>query len=324
MDKNQYVDPFFFTWYRTDKGYIWDEEAKATPLSPDKSEEGPFLRENEETTCYFRYKPFKDEPTLFLKFAGTAADPEALLCFANQHGMLSPGISIVSKRVKKARAAVGIGNLPGLLGEPLSFWDRKLRDMKRLVMLWQWLELEDIEHLSLVIKWQADGAGVSYVLGDEETLRFVGEMGCYNKTMEPLPQGVEPGLIANKYYYPELLERFSTFDVILPARYLLLHKINQELKEHPTKAKVLMNDENEPGFYFVPESLLAAMWFQFLQAITGAKRFKRCMICGRWADVTEKRKVWSRHHECANQERVRRSRAKAKNLATIWPQERPD
>jgi hypothetical protein len=205
---------------------------------------------------------------------------------------------------------LGIGGLPVLRGESLSFWERNLREMKGLVMLWQWIEQKDTEHLNLVIRWQSNGEGVSYVLGDEKTLKLLREKVCYNNMMEPLPQGAESGFIANTYYYPELLERFSPFEVIHPARYLLIQKINQELSVNPTRAKVLMNDENKPWFYFVPESLLAAMWFQFLQAVIGARQFKRCAVCGLWADVTEKRNDWSMHRECANRERVRRSRSK--------------
>ena len=58
----------------------------------------------------------------------------------------------------------------------------------------------------------------------------------------------------------------------------------------------------------VPENLLAAMWYQFLQTITGEKKFKRCAVCNNWEDVTYKKATWKQHPECGNRKRVNRYR----------------
>lgn len=67
----------------------------------------------------------------------------------------------------------------------------------------------------------------------------------------------------------------------------------------------------EDAFYIYDDG-----WRKHADVIThwmplpGPPVFKRCAICGEWADVTNRRTNWNKHDECANRERVARFREK--------------
>jgi hypothetical protein len=52
------------------------------------------------------------------------------------------------------------------------------------------------------------------------------------------------------------------------------------------------------------------MWYLFYLACAGEIELRRCAVCGRWEDMEGHRETWSRHANCANYERVKRSRLK--------------
>lgn len=50
--------------------------------------------------------------------------------------------------------------------------------------------------------------------------------------------------------------------------------INTKLKNHPLHLRLLLDENNYPKQFVIPESLLGAMWYQFFQSITGEKNIK--------------------------------------------------
>ena len=166
----------------------------------------------------------------------------------------------------------------------------------------EWLREENVACLSQVIKWRGDS--VFYVLGDPQNVQG-GES-----------HNAESGLLAAPRFRGEMLARFRPGDCLLPARYLLQRKINEKLKTYSTQPRLLMNEQNQLEAYLYPGSLLAALWFQFYQVVVGEKKLKRCVVCGKWQDLTDRtekqRERWTRHAKCANMLRQRKWRERRK------------
>jgi hypothetical protein len=345
------IEQSFFVWYRADRGYYWDEQARPgglfaetrdhKPFFPEEDlspefrkklescptgPQPPFLIETPETTGFIGSRLPEEKPTLFLEFADTPPTREGILDFANAYGpltygeteVLTPRYSYPKGQEEKKPWKHGVpgsydqgdGQIyGGVFSDSLGFWLNEIRDMRWTVQVWEWLVNQDTVALERVIHW--DKEGVRYVLTDWEALSgsTADIMGQIKAARAPCAWGV----LASKDHHGEILARFRQGDVLLPAQYLIQSRINKKLQKLVVRPRLLMNDHNQLEPYLCPENLLAAMWFQFFRAATGEKQFRRCSICGLWADVTEKTKKWSKHPECANRERVRRSRAKAQN-----------
>ena len=61
------------------------------------------------------------------------------------------------------------------------------------------------------------------------------------------------------------------------------------------------------------------MWYELLQIITGERKIKQCPICLQWSDVTKVKGSWAKHRDCANWDRVTKSR-KLKNIKILFTQ----
>ena len=88
--------------------------------------------------------------------------------------------------------------------------------------------------------------------------------------------------------------------------------INKQLDKFPVNPTILLDKNDTPKQFFVPTSLLAYMWFQFFQVVGGERKIKQCAICGKWADVTERRATWKHHNSCGINARTKRSRENKK------------
>ncbi|WP_338826277.1 hypothetical protein MTBGP_09810 [Moorella thermoacetica] len=379
--KYEYLDiqQTFFVWYRSDKGYYWDEEAKpggqfditldGTKLMLTDERErqirlekkhvygpfSPFLLEVPETTGYYPLNVLEEEPTLFLKFAEVTPTRKGILEFANNYGMLTYGETQVltpkyriesgQKGSLRTRGAFGItkvieegltaDNYAIVFGESLRFWQNEIRDMAWAVLVWEALKDKNTDILKRIIYWKGEEA-VGYVLVNinkeallqfynaEEVLRAT-RPDNWNNFKAYLPEEVtlstSSGWLATKWTSRrELFSRFKPGDLLLPAQYLLQSSINKKLKKYITKPRLLLDDKNNLQPYLMPENLLSAMWYQFYLTVIGEKKYKRCSICGLWADVTDKRSNWSKHPECANRARVKkcRERQKSEVLTNGW------
>jgi hypothetical protein len=56
----------------------------------------------------------------------------------------------------------------------------------------------------------------------------------------------------------------------------------------------------------VPDTLLATMWFQLYQILSGHKKLKRCLVCQQLMDVTDCRRSKRKHDHCSKRERMRK------------------
>lgn len=61
-----------------------------------------------------------------------------------------------------------------------------------------------------------------------------------------------------------------------------------------------------------PNSLLAAMWYQLSEEISGNRKYKQCEFCHKWQDVTDNNENWRYHADCAAKKRINHYRSKKK------------
>ena len=83
------------------------------------------------------------------------------------------------------------------------------------------------------------------------------------------------------------MNRFAPKDVVLPARYALQKEINRRLRELQTLTvpQLAWTPDNHQRVIFRPSNLLAALWLQFAQAVTGEFQLKTCEGCGKYFQV---------------------------------------
>ena len=309
QDPGQYIDLGFFVWPISKEGYYIAQEAKTDVFykmrimvnsqGKDLGEEkGPFVIEKAETTEYLISKPLEESPSLFLDFAELDGLEENMLRFANQYGLLFREITLESAPQTKS-----------VFGDRLSLWQREHRELKNAVELWKWIKKKNTEKLNLVITWHDNNKTIKYVFGSEDKIKAYRKEGITKDGLF----GLELGILASAEE-PELnthlLSRIVPGDVIIPAQIVLQRIMNKKLQQYPVWPKLLLDKDKNLRQYLYPENLLSAMWFQFFQAVSGEKKYKKCEVCNKWEDVTDKRSSWAMHPNCAARERMRRRREK--------------
>jgi hypothetical protein len=81
------------------------------------------------------------------------------------------------------------------------------------------------------------------------------------------------------------LSRFDPADVLLPARCALQLEINKRIAETLTVPRLSWTPDYHQRIIFQSSNLLAAVWMQFAQAVTGEFQLKRCEGCGTYFQV---------------------------------------
>lgn len=293
-DKYLDIEQSLFVWHVADSGYEITEAAQ--PIFAEKHLEkfkGPYLVEKREASGYYTIKPLEDEPTLFLKFAETPPTNEGILAFASKYGFLGEHQDIF---------------------ETKDFWLHSIRKMRNLTTIWQAVETKDSEALKRFFLWTEDLKRVRYCIHEtEHDAREVLENALSLMLDKEEPIEIERGVIADSERFdPLIFKRFKPGDLVLPAKCFLQQNINKGLEKYPLLPILLLNEKNELIPYLYPSSLLSAMYLQFFRAVAGERKYKRCAICGRWEDATDKKATWNKHRTCANREYVRKHREKHK------------
>lgn len=318
QEVGQYLELGFFTWPRANAGYYIDnnaEQFRESFTNEGDGTPGPFILETPESTGYIMTRPLDDNPTLFLDFAGIDGSRESMISFANQHGLLTKEIMLdnIPHDTKTVEGYTVKSKF--ILGDTIDLWQREHFAMKHIVQLWEWLRNRDLEKLNLSIHWYDANRAIRYTLGAEDDLRAYkkdgGIMGADQVWRRPdnnEPLNLIIRELASETYPPGLLSRFMIGSVEIPAQAVIQKVINEKLRKYPTSPMLLMNKDNHLKQYFVPQNLLSAMWFQFFQTVSGERKYKRCEVCNKWDDVTNKRASWSKHPECAARVRTAKYR----------------
>ncbi len=309
----------FFLWGKPNRGYRWAERKEIEQglnVESLNTVEGPFMVEDRSSLNYVLYHPLEEEPTLFLKFAACGSELQAVLDFANRYGCLREtstdsqfrmvrhffmaDFSLVRKRFP-LRYEYEL--------DSLDFWRNEIKDMKKTVQIWEWLNDRNESQLEQLIKWKETDSDFiqPFIEWDSEFIASSNNHGGSDSTFaEAFTQGDTYSL-----YSP--LGDYSCFvpgDVFLPARYLIQNRINEKLIRFPSYIQLASDDEGNIINCVQPRNLLAAMWLQFFAVISGTKKVKKCSVCGDWEDVSNNRSTWTKHPECAAREKTARYRQK--------------
>lgn len=305
-----------FEWLVPDKGFKVFDVDYADYMVVDSAEDPkqyttPYLVTNPDTLSMIKTYPLDDEPTLFLDFYELPLDDQAMVEFANKHGMLTRGRSIwlpgpeVDRNTSKAEKLIPHFDFEGelvieapahelLSGESFP-WSNYLKRFKATFRLWELYNAATqgneeekaaaIKVLKKGVKWR-----------DNESFEsFYEEHQAVYRSEKSVRKG----------------------DVILPAMLIVRDRIHSALKGSlDIQLEVIQKDEGIGlNTYFMPKDLLTAIWVQFFNYVAGKTRFKKCILCQKWEDMNKRNKNWTMHESCASKARVYRSRARKKGEA---------
>lgn len=216
------------------------------------------------------------EPDLYLTFAAIST-PQDALAFARQHGLLG--------EFERGRFAT-LGVI-----EPAGIWLTHAALVARVVQVWERLQLPPAARrasLRECIHWQA----ADYVVA-----RFQG-----NITIPIAWQGENA----------RWLKRWKPGDLEGPARLFIADEVTRRLYRRAT-VQILPRDFGDTlQQVLTPADLLAGIWTQVAQLVTGVRQARRCEACGQLFDVTGSRSHKRIHDSCSLRLRMARYRAKKK------------
>ena len=243
------TDPFIFRWAVNGAGYRWVKGlAGDTHLVPRDQIGLPS-------------RVYEPSAGLFLEFAALKPTQEAIVEFAWKYGSLFDSYSSEDWAARENHTLTA--------GPSLSTWKSEIGDMQALIKLWQTIEdcripklrKERLAELRETVIWT--DKGVRYEI----------------KTSK---RGMHAVWLPDAW-----LARVPPNDVLLPARYALQSEINLRISDPDslTIPRLAWTPDNHQRIIFTPTNLLAAMWLQFAQAVTGEFQLKRCEGCGNYFQV---------------------------------------
>lgn len=205
-----------------------------------------------------RYQPLAERPGLFRIFADLDPTPDTILGFANAYGHLTRDHATAREESDNASAQVRIelsqGDEPLVAeGEPLSFWLGEMDVMRHAVAIWDAVRERNAEALAECVRWRDDGVYCE----------------CAGARAEPI------STYAN---HPESLRWFRRGDLVEPAILWLAGRLNARL-ERRTLALFQWSPER-PGelhLFYIPGSLIEAMWLQFAFAVDQNRDYRKCL-----------------------------------------------
>ena len=242
------TDPFIFRWKLNEAGYQWAEGIDRKPRLIPRLEPGKGS------------KPIELQKTVFAEFALMEPTEESIQKFADTYGTLFGSYDVKDSVLGEGGIASG--------GTSLDKWRSAIGDMRVLFDLWEDIENSRIAELKKVIRWRKtpDGdSSVSYLL--RSPTRRVNQM-----------------LAHSKFSKATLIRFTDDRGVLLAARCALREEVNQRLAEHPTVPSLVWTPDYDERIVFKPPHLLAGLWLQFAQAITGEFGIKRC-LCGKFLQI---------------------------------------
>ncbi len=217
---------------------------------------------------------------LFRRFAMLEASPKAIADFASEYGNLFDSATIEQlARREDGTYARGVSFLT---------WTQNIADLRAVAALWEHVQTRNLPKLRKVVHW---------------TERSVGY-----RLVTPLR---ESDTLLAHHDLPRMgFGRIERGDVVLPGQIALQLEVNKRLADHPPVASLAWTPDSEQRLLIRPPHLLAAIWLQFAQTITGVLELVTCEGCGthfqrgpgaRRADATT----------CSDSCRQRKKRARA-------------
>jgi hypothetical protein len=236
-------DPFGFYCYVEEEGYEWTK-ARADS-EPRLIGRGDFQS---------RTIVGKLPRGVFLEFADLSPTQESIQKFAARYGNLFDRHDVIDTEELRGRI---------LGGSTFKKWKEAIDDMGCLVRLWEAIKKQNKKELRKAITWNSKG--VRYTIQNR-------------------------GVWLTHAFSPDPI-KFKPGDPIMPARYALQAELNRRIAdpENVTVPRLVWTREDKGAgdeekyqrIVFTPPSLLAAMWLQFAQTLTGKSELKVCKGCKR-------------------------------------------
>lgn len=294
-----------YRWLVADAGYEWvwvsvpqpafiEDNKRVRP----KPESDFLLVEIDRSMDHLRNDRFYEAPAeLFETFSKTEETKEGIKAFADEFGQLG-------FETGKGRTRFADDNLSGLdwPGEILSYWRGAIAEMRNAIALWRaTAEARNRDEIALshYVKWGSARDRVSVTLPGRwrswfgRELRNLQTRGAWR-----------PG------------------DLIRPAEEFL----RQELMKHLTGSLSIGLDWNQANSKlarsFAPNSLLALMWLQFADALTGVTEFRPCKNkrCGKLIRISPEEGSHTNKQTCTDSCRVQVNQIRIRTAVASFDQ----
>ncbi len=253
-------------------------------------------------------RPSKKTPVLFRYFADLSGTPESYISFVNKYG--SP-IVLSDNKISNGLEVINTIDQTTFTQEQWFF--------KITVKLWDVIQSGKVNYneFPIIKVWEKqEGIRLQITLCEDKEYCFKCLENGFRKPerLNKNIQGInvykdkehKPFAISIEGYILEEAAKKSP-EFFLNAALKLI--INAQIDNYPLKT--LLKQNPDTGILkqtFQPSSLLSLMWYQFYQSVTGERKFKQCKICHQYSDVTDIKRNWDHHKECAVKLRVDRTR----------------
>jgi hypothetical protein len=341
-----------FEWRRSVTGYKWEDSEPCDfwgkPFKDWEKEKradfeatiqrvpgGPYLLKADLRLDSIQWKPL-DNPMLFAQFADIEPDAESFLNWADEHGNLVdterdlgnhiyifpqyiPEEPIGEDVFLHLNAGIKVFEMDGcyyfrVKADSIDFWIQEYRDLSFAVMLWE-LSLKKDPRLDGIIEWAKGSRLMIANRFSREKLEEVDFDKFKSDEAYKLDCNIPQEVMKNTYEgveLPWLILLGHKLDAVKGASLYVQQKITQKLEQYPLKVVFRSDPKKKLYKTLQPTSLLSAMWYQFYLAQTGDIQLRRCSLCGKWENMEGHRSTWSKHANCANNDRVKNSRMKKK------------
>jgi hypothetical protein len=236
-----------------------------------------------------RYDPLTEAPALFRELAECPLAEEAIRDFAGRYGALGENV-VVTEPI----AIVG-------KAESFEVWRRAISTLRAGLWIWQRLTSADREvqkELKRRVRWDRDPSGHLVVLFDSHPhLPLLKQATTDDGYLRVA------GVCAGSDHVGGL-GRFEEGEVSMPARAFLCELVNNAL--HGRMSPMLDADKlpAEPlipgrnpvlaSVRWMPDTLLAACWWQLAQTISGVKQQRLCPGCKKWFELDDRARLGKR------------------------------
>ena len=254
-----------FSWRKSNVGYTWENNICIDELFSKKTnEKPPYIMPVPETTSFITTNPLQEvEYYAFARFAELCINDsetakEEIIKFANEYGLLTHDLFLDNDNFANS----------------LSFWCQQIWIAKNIFRIWQAINKKDTSFLSKVIMVNKDN--IYYIFGEPEDIDIYCTEGIKrdrNGILTDIKGMFVPSkrsVLAEQNKF--ILNNVKSNDYIFPAQLVLQKVINEQLEEFPVHPRLLFDKYNQLTQFFMPTSLLAAMWFQMFQIITDEKK----------------------------------------------------
>jgi hypothetical protein len=299
-EKGGTPDRWHFPWIRDRSGYAIQNRRIATRRGAEETVEvvrviDPAPRNSpdasEKPHSLKLYYPFREDNCSISREFCQIRTTEAIVKFANKYGLL------------------GLENIPGATPdylaeisaeahEPTSEWFFEAERLRRMYRVWDLVESKDKKGLKAIIRCSQDETGAVAAIEAvfEDDVRVGGPFcGAGTRWLE-------------RWNGPKLL-----FE---QARVLLVDEFNKTM-DGMAALKLLIDPYGRLRSYQAPVNLLGAIWLEFGEVISGARRQIRCESCNEWWDVTQYRRDKRKHDNCILREKMARYRKKLKGRLNV-------